>query len=127
QGLSKSHIPASWEGMEMFLKQRIRQNDPRMAKVYSHFRANLEDIVKMGERSGARILLSAIPTNLKDCPPFASLHRTGLSANQQGLWENSYVSAAEQEARTNFIGALENFQNCAAIDDQYAELHFRMA
>jgi len=124
---SKTRLPASWEGMEMFLKQQVRQNDPRMAKVYSHFQANLADIVRIGERCGARILLSTVPTNLKDCPPFASLHRTGLSADQQRQWENSFLSGSEREARTNFVGALENLQNCAAIDNQYAELHFRMA
>src|SRR5207302_5794558 len=34
---------------------------------------------------------------------------------------------SEREARTNFVGALESFQDCAAIDNQYAELHFRIA
>src|SRR5947207_4019721 len=48
QRFSKSRIPATWEGMEMFLKQQVWQKDPRMTKVYSHFEANLDDILNIG-------------------------------------------------------------------------------
>src|SRR5947207_14979378 len=66
QRFSKTQMPATWEGMEMFLKQQVRQSDPRMAKVYSHSEANLQEIVNIGRRAGARIVLSTVPSNLKD-------------------------------------------------------------
>src|SRR5262249_23671621 len=79
--------PAEWEGMEMFLKQQIRQQDSGMAVVYSHFQKNLEDILQTSSDCGAKVLLSTVASNLKDCPPFASLHRPGLSTAQQAEWD----------------------------------------
>ena len=91
-----SATPAVWEGMEMFLKQQIRQDDSRMARVYDHFRKNLEDIVRLGLEAGGRLLVSTVVGNLKDCPPSASLHRPGLSAKQLAEWENLYEAAPAQ-------------------------------
>ena len=68
--LQRPKTPATWEGMEMFLNQQVRQSDPRMAKVYSHFERNLRDIVKM---ASARVVLSTVASNLEGCPPFASV------------------------------------------------------
>ncbi len=51
----KASRPASWEGMEMFLDQQIRERDPRMAVVYHHFEKNLEDILRIGSASGSAL------------------------------------------------------------------------
>ena len=61
--------------MQMFAKNQVRQDDPRMPTVYAHFQRNLDDILRMGVDSGAKIVLSTVASNLKDCPPFGSLHR----------------------------------------------------
>jgi len=61
-----------WEGMEMFLRQQVSRDDPRMAEVYANFRANLKDILRSGMRAGAKVILSSVAVNLRDCPPFAS-------------------------------------------------------
>lgn len=53
----------------MFLDQQVRQDDPRMAKVYAHFERNLRDIVKA---AGTRVILSTVASNVKGFPPFAS-------------------------------------------------------
>ena len=60
--------PATWGGMEMFLDQQVRQDDPRMAKVYAHFERNLRDIVKS---AGTRVILSTVASNVEGFPPFA--------------------------------------------------------
>jgi tetratricopeptide (TPR) repeat protein len=123
---SKAGTPATWEGMEMFLKQQVAQDDPRMAKVYSHFEANLQDIIRLGEKAGAKVIVSTVACNLKDCAPFASLHRTGLTEAQRMEWEKLYQAGAAQGSSTNFDAALKSFQQAAQLDDRHAELHFRM-
>ena len=128
--LGKSHYPTSWEGMEMFLKQQVRHDDPRMNKVYDHFAANLRDIVTTGRRSGAEVILSTVASNLKDCPPFASLHRLGKADSGVPFdardWENRYLAPAEAESKTNYAAVFEKFRECQKLDDDYAELHFQM-
>jgi tetratricopeptide (TPR) repeat protein len=63
---------SEWRGMEMFLQNQLPLGDPRKEVVYQNFRRNLDDILRAGVSSGAKILLSTIAVNLKDCPPFAS-------------------------------------------------------
>ena len=124
--LSKSRYPSSWEGMEMFLKQQVAADDPRMPKVYEHFERNLRDIAASGKRAGAHLLLSTVASNLKECAPFASLHSRALSDASRKEWENAHLAGAEAMAQTNYAAALEQFRGCEQKDSKYAELRFRM-
>jgi tetratricopeptide (TPR) repeat protein len=121
-----SGTPVVWEGMEMFLKQQIRQDDPRMARVYDNFRRNLEEIVRTGLEAHQRLLISTVVGNLKDCPPFASLHWPGFDPARLAEWEKLYAAGAAAESVTNYAAALSAYQQAAALDDRYAELQFRV-
>ena len=118
--------PTTWEGMEMFLKQKVAQDDPRMARVYQHFEANLRDIIRVGQSSGARVLVSSIVCNVKDCAPFASQHRPGFGEPQRADWDRLFQDGAAAEQAGNAAAALVNYQKAAKIDDTYAELLFRI-
>lgn len=61
-----------WGGMAMFEGHQVTADDPRLRRVYDHFRANLESVVAIGRSAGAEVILSTVPVNLKDTPPFAS-------------------------------------------------------
>ena len=122
----KSGQPATWEGMEMFLRQQVPEDDPRMEAVYGHFQKNLEDILETASGSGVRVLLSTVASNLKDCPPFASLHRPDLTREQQTEWDKLYQSGIEAEKATNYEGALGSYLKAVEIDSRYAELQFRV-
>ncbi|HEY2858845.1 MAG TPA: tetratricopeptide repeat protein, partial [Terracidiphilus sp.] len=126
QGVHSSrHADTIWGGMTMFLDQQIRADDPRMAGVYHNFERNLTDILQAGKRSGAGIVLSTVAVNLKDCPPFASAHRPGLSEADKSKWEHLYHqgSAAQEAGRIDEAEA--HFREAAALDDTFAELRFR--
>ena len=51
--------------------------------------SNLEDIIDIGRRCGAKVLVSTVARNLKDCGPFASEHRPGLPGEELSQWDNS--------------------------------------
>src|ERR1019366_2551914 len=78
---------SEWGGMEMFLNQQVRSDDPRMGTVYDHFSRNLADIIRTGRKSGAGIVVSTVAVNLKDCAPFGSEHHQGLTAAEKSKWE----------------------------------------
>jgi tetratricopeptide (TPR) repeat protein len=125
QKLSRQRdAPKTWEGMEMFLKRQIAEKDPRMTRVYRNFESNLRDIVELGQKSGARVLVSPVVCNLKDCPPFASQHRSDLSASQRAEWDKLFQAGAAAEKAGNPAAALEKHERAAKIDDRYAELLF---
>ena len=84
---ARSH-PASgeWRGLEFFVHNQIPDSDPRLARVYHHFRDNLRQIVRTGQRAGARVFISTIAVNLVDCPPFASPDGAAHRAFDNGLY-----------------------------------------
>jgi tetratricopeptide (TPR) repeat protein len=116
---------SEWGGMEMFLNQQVRADDPRMNVVYDHFARNLDDIIRVGRHSGAGIVVSTVAVNLKDCAPFASAHRPGLSESDKTKWEQLYQNGIEAQTAGKNPEAAEWFRKAAQIDAGVAELHFR--
>lgn len=120
--------PASkkaWTGMAMFLKSQVRQDDPRMRRVYANFQRNLADILAEGRRKGARIVVSTVASSLKECAPFASLHRPNLADSDLAKWEDAYQQGIEAQKAGRSADAIEQFRRAAQIDDTFAEEHFR--
>jgi tetratricopeptide (TPR) repeat protein len=122
------HKPPSdkseWGGMEMFLNQQIAPGDARLKLVYDHFQVNLADMIDVGRRSGAGIVVSTVAVNLKDCAPFASAHRAGLTAGDRAQWEQLYEQGREAEGAGRWPQAKASFQKAAEMDDTAAQLHF---
>jgi tetratricopeptide (TPR) repeat protein len=116
---------SEWGGMVMFLHNHVRQDDPRMATVYSSFERNLNDIIDAGLHSGAKVLVSTVARNLKDCGPFASDHRPGLPVEELSRWDKFYQTGirAQQEGRA--ADAIDSLAEAMKIDDSYAEARFR--
>jgi tetratricopeptide (TPR) repeat protein len=122
--ISGTPRPRNWEGMEMFLKQQVPADDPRLRKVYEHFEANLREMIELGSRAGAKIVLSTVASNLKDCPPFAAMHGRGFRNTNQ--WESVYNQGVERQHDPDARPALESFERAAVLDDRYATLQFRL-
>ncbi|HKN17169.1 MAG TPA: tetratricopeptide repeat protein [Candidatus Sulfotelmatobacter sp.] len=118
---------AEWRGMEMFLERQVRADSPQMRPVYGNFAANLRDIGAVARRSGSHVLISTVATNLKDCAPFASLHREGIRPDELNSWEGLVQHAAALENAGSYSEALQLYFSAADIDPQYAELQFRIA
>src|SRR6266850_5729445 len=120
--------PASkkeWGGMQMFLASQVRQDDPHMLRVYTNFQQNLSDILSEGRRKGAKIVVSTVASNLKDCAPFASLHRSDLNAPDLEKWDRLNDKGIEAQAGGHPAEAAEQYRQAAQIDDSFAELLFR--
>jgi tetratricopeptide (TPR) repeat protein len=123
---SKRAAPETWAGMEMFLQQQVSADDPRMQRVYEHFESNLRDILRFGQESGAQVLVGSVPVNLKDCPPFASRHRGGLTPAQRADWDRLFQAGVTLELKSDTASALTNYLQATRLDDRFAELWFRM-
>jgi len=119
----RMEAPAEWKGLEMFVGREVPAWDPRMATVRSHFRQNLEAIVL--EHAGQRpVVLCTVASNLADCPPFASRHRTDLAKTDLARWKLLVENGIELRTRGMFDEALAAFREAAAIDDRHAELRY---
>ena len=118
--------PKVWRGMEMFLGRRVAADDPRLETVYRHFRRNLEDIRRIATASGAGVLFCTLGCNLRDCPPFASLHRAELGKEDLAKWTGLYEKGTRQETAGEYSLAIESYLAAAQVDDRYADLQFRL-
>ena len=119
--------PLEWGGMTMMAEQKIRRDDPRTARVYRHFQSNLADILQAGRRAGVPMVLCTVATNLKDCAPFASLHRGDLAASALIEWEAAYQQGIALESQGKAEEASLQYQRAATIDPDFADLRFRQA
>src|SRR5579862_7273034 len=116
-----------WRGMEMFLDRQVPASSPLMKYAYANFEANLRDTIEIARTSGARVIVSTVATNLKDCAPFASLHRDGLTQEELRSWTSLVQQGSELENARAYSDAMKVYEAAEKIDDQYAELEFRMA
>jgi len=116
-----------WRGMEMFLDRQVPASSPLMKYAYSNFEANLRDTVEVARASGARVIVSTVATNLKDCAPFASMYGKDLNEADKRSWWTFMGEGTISENMRSYSDAMRAYDLAAKIDDQYAELEFRMA
>jgi tetratricopeptide (TPR) repeat protein len=116
-----------WGGMEMFLDKQVPARSPLMKQVYENFASNLRDTIAVARRSGARVIVATVATNLKDCAPFASMHREDLRQDALRSWSALVQQGSDLETSRSYADALKAYLSAARIDDQYAELEFRIA
>ena len=67
----------------MFMENQIRAANPNLQIVYQHCQKNLEDISSIARKNGAKIIFCTVGSNLKHCPPFASLHQADLTESEE--------------------------------------------
>ena len=116
-----------WGGMEMFLDKQVPASSPLMAHVYENYGRNLRDTVAVARAAGARVIVSTVATNVRDCAPFASMHREGLKLEDLELWNALVKQGSDSENARDFAAALKAYAAAVKLDDQYAELEFRIA
>ena len=115
----------SWGGMEMFLQNQVAPDSPLKQTVYRNFQKNLDDIVRAGLGSGAKILLNTVAVNLRDCPPFASLLNSNLPPADRAQFDSLYAEACQGEGQSNFATATQLFEQAAKLEPHDADLQFR--
>jgi tetratricopeptide (TPR) repeat protein len=71
------------------------------------------------------MILGTTASNLKDCAPFASLHRPDLQPADRTQWEQKLQAGVQAEATEHWTEAGQFYQAAAELDPQFAELQFR--
>lgn len=116
-----------WTGMEMFLDRQVQASSPLLQDAYRNFESNLRETIAVARASGARVIVSTVAANLKDCAPFASLHRKDLKPEELQTWAALVQQGTDAENARQYAEALQAYLRATNIDGQYAELEFRVA
>ena len=116
-----------WGGMEEFLGTQVRHDDPGLETTYRHFRSNLNDVARLSRGSETPLVLCTVGVNLRNTAPFASLHRRGLAGDALAEWRRAFSDGVALQGAGRFLEAADRFCAALEIDDEYAELWFRLA
>lgn len=116
----------TWEGMKLFLENRLAPDDPTREAVYRNFRANLEAILRVGERAQVPIVLSTVAVNLKDFAPLASLPGLAAGTNLPPDFARLTAAAAAAQAAGDWRSAIRSYEGAAALVPRHAEVPFRL-
>ena len=117
--------PGTWGGLQMFMGNQLAPTNPRKQAVYKNFQRNLQDILRAGRKARAAIILNTVAVNLKDCPPFASLHSSGLSAEDREKCDLWCADGRAAETNGDWKLAEASFDAAARKDPEMAETQFR--
>jgi tetratricopeptide (TPR) repeat protein len=124
--LNQPPTEAPWRGLEMFQENKVPPDDPRRQVVYRNFARNLQDILEAGLNSGAKVLLSTVAVNLKDCPPFASELGGHVAPAERAAYEKACAQGSAAEAQGNFAEAARAYEQAGRLCPGSAELQFRL-
>jgi tetratricopeptide (TPR) repeat protein len=112
-----------WGGMEMFLDYKAIPGDRHTAMVNDIFRENLIEMCREVS-DNAKIIVSTVAVNLRDCPPFLSVNQGSLPDSLKFIFDNYfheaialYDSGFINQSKVNLEAALE-------IDYHHAGSHF---
>ena len=100
--------PATWGGLAMFLDHRVAADDPRLARTYASFRANLADALNQAAHRHVPVLLCTVPVNLRDCAPLGDT--ADGPANQAFLRGRARLEAGDR------AGARQELQRACDLD-----------
>lgn len=118
--------PVEWGGMSMFVDSAVGGDDPRLEAVYRNFEANLSDIVQVATDAGAKTLLCTVVSNLKDCAPFLSQHRAGLTTPELAAWQLAFNQGVIAWRLGEADAAQVHLREALRIDPQYADTCFML-
>jgi tetratricopeptide (TPR) repeat protein len=115
-----------WGGMSMFVNNAVNGDDPRLEAVYHNFAANLRGIVEAASKARAKTILCTVVANLKNCPPFLSQHRPGLSAAELSAWQAAFDEGTLAWRLGDAGRARARLEAAQQIDPQYADTDFML-
>jgi tetratricopeptide (TPR) repeat protein len=125
--LQKPGANNRWQGMQMFARNQVSPDDPARERVYRNFERNLDDVLRAGLDSGAKIVLSTVAVNLKDCPPFGSVSGPPPAAGGRTEYETLCRAGTAEQTQGRFAQAAAKFQQAAEMCPQSAEVRFQLA
>ncbi len=109
---------ASWS-----LENKIKPNDPYHKTVIRNFEKNLRDIIRVGRKSGAKVLVCTPISNVT-FPPFISVFSRELTDAEKVRWDSLAVSAEKYYLEENYEEAIRCLEEMNSIDPEYAKVHY---
>lgn len=104
----------------------FKRDDAWRTRVATEFDAMLREIVDVCRTADIPLILVRLGSNLRDCPPFKSEHRPGLSPEDERRWRDAFDEGGRLDP-ADPANALAAYRRAEAIDNRHAQLQYRIA
>jgi tetratricopeptide (TPR) repeat protein len=105
---------------------RYREDPRQFQALLDHYRFNIESMVTSATEAKVPLFLVTCPVNLKEWTPNVSRHRRDLDPDQKARFTAAFREGYLAIERGDFEGAIPPLRRAIALDDEYAEAHFRL-
>lgn len=123
--------PPGWREVETRLDERggyasYHRDDAWRRQVVGQFEKAMRTMIGDCRAATVPLLLVTLGSNLRDCAPYKSEHRTDLTPEEESRWQAAFEAATQVEEK-DLNAALALYHQAEVIDDQYALLAYRQA
>lgn len=101
-----------------------RRDEKWRRDVFAHYEFNMNRMIDLAQAAGARVILVTPASNLRDCSPFKSEHRSNIGPVELSRCRLLYEQAVEARTEGRFDQALTMLDEAIAIDDRFADAHY---
>ena len=101
-----------------------QRDDAQREEVLQHYRYNLSRMVQAARSAGAAVVLVTPASNLRNCAPFKSQHRSDLADPERARWRQALAAAQQAAAAGHWGDALAAASAAVQIDKRYAYAHY---
>ncbi len=111
-----------------FSKASLYREDPRQFQMLlEHYLFNLDEMAAAAGEAKVPLFLLTCPVNLKDWVPNVSRHRKDLTSAEKARWTVLFRDGYLAVERGAYDAAIAPLRAAIALDDEYAEAHYRLA
>jgi len=104
--------------------ETYHRDEEMQKQVLKNYRYNLRRMTDIARAAGAKVMFVTPASKLRDCAPFKSEHRAGLTDTDREHWEVVFGQAKTAYQDREWNKSLTLLDDAATIDDRYAELHY---
>jgi len=107
--------------------QLVPQTGPVYTRGIETFRDNLKEISRLCLERHTPLLVCTQVSNLRDLPPFASMHRPEIPDEKRAAFDRAMAWGDSVLASGDTSAALSAFGTAVSADPEFAAAHFRRA
>ena len=111
---------------QMVGKGELPYHGPVYYNCMKAYEQNLNAIIEEVQSRDVPIIFSELVSNLRNQPPFVSLHADNLPDSARRAWQNLMDQADSLERTRDTLAAVFRYQTATAIDTLYADGYYRL-
>jgi len=96
-------------------------------KIAENWKKNIQKIIRAAQDNEVPVIFYKGIANLKDYPPYESVHSNDMDEAMLSEWEVYFENAVNQLENQQFEIALRLLLRCFELDPNYALTHYRLA